>query len=227
MAFRSATALTEIEYSGSCSVSVPSGVQDDDIIILFAFGRRTSLGGIGSFTWPTGFTEIASRVISTYRRVGVAWKLASSESGSYTVSVSGASQSWLAALAYSGRAASGSPVDVYSDTAYTTNNTTIRAASMTTTEDGDDILWLGFADDPMTTIAGPSGMNARVDVESAKSSATWAVSDLLDQSAGATGDKDGTAGTATVQKHAFMVGLKPVVVNGISIPLLNHLLLGD
>lgn len=209
MAFRSATALTEIEYSGSCSVSVPSGVQDDDIIILFAFGRRASVGRIGSFTWPTGFTEIASCVIASYRRVGVAWKRASSESGSYTVSVSAASESWLAALAYSGRAASGSPVDVYSDTAYTTNNTTIRAASMTTTEDGDDILWLGFADNSTTTIAGPSGMNARVDMESAKESYCFSVCDLLNQSAGATGDKDGTAGSATTLKHAFMVALLP------------------
>jgi len=207
----------------STAVSAPAGIADGDILVCSGLSYRGA--GAGAFTWPSGFTEIGQRTVGTGYKIGLAWKRCSSESGTYTVA--GASVEAIIGIvgAYRGRLASDSPVDVTSDTTYTTSNTTVRAAAATIATAGSDLIWVGFgyySDADELTV--PSGMTARADVFDGYE--CLAQADLLAQGAGTTGDKDGAMAHSTTVKHAYMVALKPEAA-GLSIPLLNHLLLGD
>lgn len=204
MAHRATTSA----YASATSVTVtaPSGIADDDILICALLQYKS--GGGTTFTWPSGFTEIYQRQATTNFRAGIAWKRASSESGDYTITASDTGDLIGIVSAYSGRIASGSPVDVGSDTSYTTNDANVRGAGVTIATAGSDLLWCGFSyRSDQNDLSVPSGMNSRADVHDGYE--CFALADLLDQSTGASGDKDGTLGDVTTTKHAFLVALKP------------------
>lgn len=194
------------------------GIAVGDIIVLLADSIKTG-GGQGNIACAD-FTLVASETTATIGRTCILLKRAVSAdvnpSGTvtYTISSSTAEYIWATMAAWRGRLASGDPVDVVSDTAYITNNAVVRAVSMTIGTAGSDVIWGGFSVSDPVTLAAPGGMASRVSYDNAPDGLSLELADLLNQSAGATGDKDGTAGSAATIKHAFMMALKPALASG-------------
>ena len=212
------------DAAGAAVVTAPTGIQDGDILVVAVFATMT---GIGSVTHPSGFTVVTDASFSTSaRRHEFSWKRASSESGDYTVSCTDAKVfAWVGC--YRGRVASGSPIDIYSNTGYVTNDLYVVAAGMTIATAGSDVIWLGHYYSTIQEPSAPSGMTLRQVITDGNKYRAY-ICDLVNQATGATGDKDSVLPTySTATKHATMVALKPAASAGISIPLLNHLLLGD
>lgn len=206
MAFRSSDSASEQGGDGIVTVTAPTGITDGDILVLVAHTYGGDPAGC------TGFTPVASREVTGDDTLVLFWKRAASESGDYNVVYSGGNdcEAWIGC--YSGRLASGNPVDVYSDTLYQTSNTTVRAAGMTIATANSDIIWGGFCYSDPLTLTKPAAFTLR---DSEVGSSVLTCGDLLNQSAGATGNQDGTAGGAVdVYKHAFMVALKPALPVG-------------
>ena len=210
----------------SVEVVAPAGIQDGDIIVFAGHTLRTS-GSPDEFGLPSGFTQWASAVFSyDYdTRLAMGWKRASSESGNYTFTTTNSSYTYIALVVIRGCIQTGDPADVaISNTAYTTTNTVLRAAGISPTHDGM-LVWAGASRVGSNSLSVPSGMTERANGGSSSSS-KMAMADLV-ISAGATGNKDGTT-VSTNGKHAMMVALREHgAAGGLSIPLLNHLLLGD
>jgi hypothetical protein len=193
--------------AASVIVTAPASILDGDILVLGGFGYK-SAGGPGAFTYPSGFAEWATRANGNFRW-GIAWKRAASETGNYTFAAASATEIGAGIAVYRGRLASGDPADCISNTAYNTADVNVRAATMTIATAGSDVVWAGFCYDAPGTLLCPTGFTSRASVDTYDS---LEMADLLNQAAGATGDKDGTAGaTVSTSKHAFMVALKPAL----------------
>lgn len=196
-------------YSESTSITVtaPASIQDNDILVAFA---RNDVSDSTSLSLPTGFTSIATQSSSDYKRTQryvIGWKRASSESGDYAFGQTGTDPvAYAAIIVLRGCLASGSPVDVYSNTAYTTSNTTIRAASVTTTV-ANTMLVAAGGTYGVSDFTPPTGMTERLDVGSGGCEISMAT--VEQASTGASGAKDFTYGSSQVSKHAFLVAFKP------------------
>lgn len=231
MAFRAASyKWPTAENQTAIAIDAPSGLADGDIMVALIVSWKDPADQ--THTLPSGWTAwYEQRCTGSYGSnlfYTLCWKRASSESGSYTFSTSsGAAEIYGLISAYSGRIASGDPLDVGSNTKYETNDTTVRAAGMTVATAGSDVVWAAWTETYSTpSLDLPSGMNQRVKVAMSEVWSAMACGDLLNQSTGATGNKDGSCDSSTERKHAFMVALKPAS-GGASMSLLNHLLLGD
>jgi hypothetical protein len=225
MAFRSSSGAAKYP-SNSLTITAPASITDGDILVacVWAWGGTPPEG---TFSLPSGFTAWYSVSFGSYKGV-LAWKRASSESGNYAFSITSAEFVFGQMVAFSGRIASGDPLDVGSNTAYTTSNTTVRAAGVTIATSGSDLIYVGFGEtNASAALTAPSGMTSRRSDDWTGDWTAMETASLDNQSTGATGDKDGTANTSTATKHAFLVALKPAAGEGIPLPLLNHLLLGD
>jgi len=135
-------------------------------------------------------------------------KIADSEGASWTFTQS--TEAWYswAAFAYSG-VDTAAPIDVYSTAApYVTEDTTVRAASVTVTAANCLAVWLGsWINDVGGESAGdPSGFAERLDYQGTNHS-VWVGDKTF--GAGATGNVDLTVTSATTMKDACMVALKP------------------
>jgi hypothetical protein len=215
MAFVSASVNTAA--TSSVTVTAPATIQDGDILVAFFVGYKSS-GGAAAMTPPLGFAVWTNRVTTNYRSQ-MLWKRAASESGDYAFScTSGTGEISAGICVYRGRLATGDPLGVYSDTAYVANDNICRAAGMIVGTLGSDVVWAGFDYAATLTLAVPSGMNSRT----FKAQATChcqAIGDLLNQSTGATGDRDGTMGSAYAgNKHAYMVEIKPALPTTAFVP---------
>jgi hypothetical protein len=110
--FRSISSVGYASHTNTV-VTAPTGILDGDILILTiaVFGTPTP----AAVTLPSGFTLIDKSVAGaggSNVNMSVAWKRASSESGSYTITHATANTNAFIAV-YSGCIASGSPVDAY------------------------------------------------------------------------------------------------------------------
>jgi hypothetical protein len=111
--FRSLSSVAYASHTNTV-VTAPTGIVDGDILILgFAVGAASP----PSVTLPAGFTLVGGSA----QRAGaggfnvdqyVAWKRASSESGSYTITHATASSNAFISV-YSGCIATGSPIDTF------------------------------------------------------------------------------------------------------------------
>lgn len=136
---QSSTPISFINYSGihetdtSVECTPPASIADNDILIGLVLARQDS--GLATITYPDGWTMIAERALQGNKeKLGLCWKRASSESGNYTFSHNGTGttvRTTVMIAAYRGCKTTGNPYEAYSNTAYTTNNTTLRAAALT------------------------------------------------------------------------------------------------
>lgn len=198
--------------AASTSVAIASSsldIEDDDILLAFAAYWRDGVEW-GDFNFPSGFTVLETASLLSGGTCKIGWKRADTESGDYTFSNDYADEIYAQIASISGRLASGDPVDVKSNTLYQTSNTTVRAAGVTITTTGSDLIYCGLCSpDGTPELAAPSGMTSRDSYDIAALGVSMELASLDNQSAGATGDKDGTAAAATRWKHAFLVALKP------------------
>lgn len=213
----SAKAHADVSYVGvgstsstttSVGMTAPAGTQDNDIMVAFVTSFRASNSAPGNISTPSGWTQWANRTTATYYKSAIYWKRASSESGTYTWTSTNATQMNLVISGYRGCTQSGDPQDVLSNTAYTTSNTTIRAASITPTMTGGMYVWGGwYYASSGIGITAPSGMNSRASPSTTNT--VLNVADLLTSGTAASGNEDGTAVATITTKHAYMVALKP------------------
>jgi len=104
----------------------PSGITDDDILILIV-----SLDGTGANPTASGFTLIVSNDANGVDHA-IFYKRASSESGNYTVNWTGSEQGYLTIYRISGCITTGSPVD-QSPTGHQATGTGITVTGLTST----------------------------------------------------------------------------------------------
>jgi len=112
----------------SLSCTAPSGIADDDILIICV-----ALDGTAGNPTSTGFTALQNPD-SGSNEFAFLWKRASSESGNYTVSWTGSEQARIAILRVSGCVTAGSPID-QSPTGQTGVSTSVTVSALTSTVD--------------------------------------------------------------------------------------------
>lgn len=210
--------------SSSLSISRPT-VSDGDILVAFigCWGWSTP----GDIALPAGWAVWEKQSLDPSNALGkctVGWKRASSEGASYSFSSSGAAEMYGIVFTVTGREASGDPLDVASNTRYTTNDTTVRAAGMTIQTAGSDLFWCGIAAPGASpTMTPPSGMTSCDSYDVSASEISLDVAMLANQDTGATGNKNGSIPSSKQYKHAFMVALKSAAApSGLSIPVVMH-----
>lgn len=192
----------------SVAITAPTGILNDDILICVISSYRSTSAVPGTITAPAGWTQLGAVLKSTYYRFAMFWKRANSESGNYTFTSTSATQMQGAIGLYRGAFLTGDPSDVFSNTAYTTSNTTVRAATITPNVPYGILVWGGwYYLNGTISLSAPSGMSSRQSQTNTRNVVTLA--DLGYSTVGASGSKDGTAGANATVKHAFMVALKP------------------
>jgi hypothetical protein len=201
--------------ANTAAASKPTGTAEDDI--MFALVLRADDAHTEPSTVPTNWTEIADH----YQASGDAhhelyWKLAgASEPSSYTWEWSTTKYTAIAIVTYRGGFDTADPIDVVSNTEYTTNNTTCRAASMS----------VGATNSPMvsfftinsgpartfTTPTNPSGWSSDADDKWAwNAEFSYEICSMTWSGSGSTSDMDSTMDVSDdVRKHAFAVALNP------------------
>jgi hypothetical protein len=207
--------ITSGNYAETYSVTVDPGdtIPDGSVILLWALAADNSPPA-STFTWPADFAQLKERLYTDdYERIALAWKRAAGESGTYTIESAGA-VGMLAGLAViTGASVAAYPFGTISDTAYLTNNTTIRAAGFTATVRSDLVgFFSGYFNhggEHADAIAAPAGWTAARWGWVAPSG--WSAEEHVEIDyyesvpEGATGDIDATAATATTFKHGFVV----------------------
>jgi hypothetical protein len=199
----------------SVVIPAPAGIQNNDILMCIVSALHSGGTAIGDCTYPAGWTQLALQTdLATYYTLSILYKRASSESGDYTFGSTSANQMQGAIGLYRGCYTTGSPVDTGSSTLYTTNNTTVRGATVTPTyNNGMLVFGGGYSLAGTISLTTPAGMNARQSQANANS--IIHLDDLAYTTAAATGNKDATAGANCTLKHAFMACLRaaPVTSN--------------
>lgn len=189
IAFRS-SATGQSSANTNLVVNVPAGVQDGDFLVLFVVADTDT----ATITLPAGWTEMPG---SPQTRAGsltgrCAYRIASSEPASYTVTFSGSS------------AGTGAVMAAYFDTVslgLDTSSGNTFAASTTHTLTGissaidNEMLVCCFASDAGTSYTPPSGMTERADFQPS-TSLTMMLCDVAQAAAGASGNKSATAVTS-------------------------------
>lgn len=141
MALRSSSSVNSGSgFTNTLTVSAPSGVAQNDIVIL---AWQNGASATSTVTWPSGFTELVNAsgttAGTTYR---IAWKReGASPPSSYTVSSSTTDYCVLIAAAYANRSTTAAPT--YQLTVQSTGQVSpisINAGGVTAAA-GDDIGW--------------------------------------------------------------------------------------
>lgn len=197
------------------TITAPSGIEDDDILVAIAVTWTDA-----AISWPSGFATWGARraVASPNRVFHLGWKRASSESGNYVWGDT--SNNFMLGVmgVVKGCVASGDPADALSDTTYTTSDTTIRAASITPSVECA-LLWIGCVRDE--GVVTKPGAFTLISAFEGDADMRITLAYKLEQAAEATGTVDGTTAYAITSKHAYMVALEPVAA-GLSIPVAMH-----
>lgn len=200
--------------SSSGVVTKPTGTADNDI--MFTLIKR--IGTTDPNSVPSGWTLVTTRRdLAGGSSFWLYWKLAASEGTDYTWGWAAAARLGITVYTYRGGFDTADPIDVVSDTAYVTSNTTVRAATMTVTAANSVLLFFGGINQSSsityTAPTVPASMTEDVDQYSDQSRFGRTVASLVWTGSGATGDMDATASGTTVDKHAFAVALNPAAAS--------------
>lgn len=241
LAFRSASTAANGAAPTSLTVTKPTGVVDNDLLLAFVTiaGDKT-ISGV-----PTGWTTVGS--VTTGTATGdctqaVYRKIASSEGASYTWTFSGGVDAAAAILAYSGSSTT-APVNVSHSNLMSSSTTTMTSAS--NTPNVADTITIssfgvnaGLVGDLTFTL--PSGTVKRAEADPAGTTTNRAVVAVYDEStptATATGAKSTTVGnsgkgvawTVTIAPSgapAQTVTVQPMTTTGTGTGLADGCMLG-
>lgn len=196
--------------SSSGVVTKPTGTADNDI--MFTLIKR--IGTTDPNSVPSGWTLVTTRRdLAGGSSFWLYWKLAASEGTDYTWGFAAAARLGITVYTYRGGFDTADPIDVVSDTAYITSNTTVRAATMTVTAANSVLLFFGGINQSSsityTAPTVPTTFTEDVDQYSDQSRFGRTVASVVWTGSGATGSMDATASGTTVDKHAFAVALNP------------------
>jgi hypothetical protein len=218
-AYRSHTVQQNTIASTSASVSIPAGVADGDVLLLFLSIDEAL---VESPTFPAGFTSLQTKDTSGGTADGqclyVRYKIASGESGTYDVSWSiNSLRNLFVVAAYSG-AGSGVPLSsIASNSTPGASPVTATASAITTTSVDNLIVNFTMSDDngAVSGIAPPATYTERYD-GAGGANTSGEFSDVSQASIGSTGAVTSTitlsSGTACF--IAAMVALEPAITTG-------------
>lgn len=209
------TFINAAHYDNSSSVSAvitkPTDTADNDIMFA-VLGRVT---GTDPSTVPTGWALLGK---NSNGSSGVTrwlyWKLAATEGANYTWEWAGAERTGGTIATFRSGFNTADPIDVTSNTAYETLDTTVRGASMIVAATGSTLVFFGvyyksasgLTVDPPTV---PDTFVEVVDTWNIDSRFGREVSHVVWTGSGATGNMDGTLSAALADKHGFAVALNP------------------
>lgn len=195
--------------SSSFSIPVPAWVQDGQLLICIVGDSKAPV----TYTEPSGWTTIFEVTSNPCHHI--AYKIASSESGSWSWSKSKSCGSNWVVIGFSGVDKT-NPIGATDDTTYHISNSTLRHHSITTTVANALVLAIGVVFYNLIPTTPPSGYTKRVDFQYTYVSwAAFVISEKLYASTGATGDQDTVCSiTDTIHKWGYHVELKPAAVAG-------------
>jgi hypothetical protein len=200
---------------GNVTVDVSGiGIQNGDIVILVA---SFSADAAGTYTLPSGFTQVGAHNLPGYNRTVWAWKLASSEPSSYTLNcgLSYAAPSMMI-RAYSGRAASQfstTPATTFSDSVITSSGNPNIVLNGITASAGDDLAaFVIFGNRSYINTVTPPGGWSDVSIfnPSSGTAADIVAFDKLASGAGATGTITSTESNGAGQLNTFTGVIFPI-----------------
>lgn len=164
-AFRAATIDVESTAGTDSTLTPPTGLADDDILI-FMMDRAVVTGAVSR---PTGFAELFLNTYSTERSFYGAWKRASSESGNYAFTWTGNSRSVGIMFAISGCVTSGDPTTIATIVTGTDANPNSGSADPGAVDDYLAITCFGGELKSGTVVVDPSGYTAPTNHEGSTS----------------------------------------------------------
>lgn len=194
----------------SVTVDVPTGTADNDV--MFAICKYPNTETLTQASW----TSLGTRNDPVGVIYNVLWRLASSEPATYAFTIGTGGRFGCSCYSFRGDFDTADPINeaLLSNTAYTTNDTTIRAASVTTAEVNVPIVFFGVghsssAITQTTAPQVPAAFTEHNDVNDGGSDSRFfrSVSSLLWASSGATGDMDSVISASSTTKHGFAVVL--------------------
>lgn len=202
IAYRSSATAGD-SSGGNLTINKPTGTADGDIMIMALYREA------GTWTLPAGWTQVVETrdTGSDAIYLTVAWKRASSEGSSYSVTLSTTTWRMGSISSFSGGLASGDPIDTYATDA--TALDVARLASITTSV-ADTMLVGVFGDYNGSGVsAGTSGMTGVV------GPATVSVLYVAKASAGSTGTVTGFSGGLNSSGWASVhLAIKPATGSG-------------
>lgn len=184
VAYRS---VTDATGTASATATLPTGTVAGDMMLLSVYAE-SSTATIGT---PTGWTLVpgSSQSSSGNFASAVFYKVAGASEGSVSVSPTGAIFVEVCRTSYS-TAASASLDGQSNASGGTATATSLPAPSITTTHNGDLLVWIGFNFSATTTP--PTGFTTRYNAGDV------AIGDKTQTTAGATGTQTGTDSVADV-----------------------------
>lgn len=195
--------------SNSVACNKPTNTADGDIMIACVQSLDYVVNSV-----PAGWTLFGTVATPLFGRLY--WKVASSEGASYTWGFGGAGNVMITILTYRGGFNPASPIDVLSNTGYTTSNTIVRAASMTTAKANELVIFFGFGSTDnayQNQYTVPSGFTQRwQDTNWNHSYVVGVAGEKTFAASGATGNMDGAVTQNVAVKHAFAFAFNPFAV---------------
>jgi len=186
----------------SVVLPVPSGIAAGHIILLCLYIESTA-----TVTPPTGFVEIpqtapTASTTGSVQYSRIFWKRATgAESGSYTLTWSGAAFRAGVAVRFTGVVATGNPWDVTDTNGRSSNGTVTPAVAVTTTGIERLLVWIGTSWTDVTWTP-PTGFTERVDADfTGIATREW-------PTASNTGNVTGTSSSSHHQT-GWLIALKP------------------
>lgn len=217
------SAFAESGGATSLVVSKPTDTADGDLLIAVASVYGASL------SYPTAPAGWDSRAQNDSSGGGFEWRqrvwtrVASSEGANYTWSFSGLDPPVcsILVLAFRGYFNTYSLIDVVSNTAYTTSDTTCRAASVTVAQADSHLFFIGLGEfsSTMRTFTPPTNPSTFTEVAENGTATSYLgteVAYLFWTSSGATGNIDATISAAVTRKHAFALVVKPMATGAVA-----------
>lgn len=158
----------ESSTTNTTTITAPSGIVDDDVLVICI-----STDGNSFFTFPSGFTVLNQGEGPSGRcALGIAFKIASSESGNYTVTWTGGNEKAISEMYRIDGAASEDQIQDSAETNTGSSSTaTITPAVTTDTEDSLVMVIMGMDDDDITVDSGGDADYTTEDVDESDSGA--------------------------------------------------------
>lgn len=203
-----ATAELNSSSSSSGVCNKPTGTVDDDIMFALVMHETEYSNSV-----PSGWTSLGQNTTGALGLVELFWKKAASEGTSWTWGFATANKLRVLVVTYRDGFDLTTPIDVTSNTAYTTSNTTCRAASMSVAAANSPIIYFGALKRTVATTytppTTPTTLNEDYDGGSTLPDFFNEIASVVWSGSGATGDIDATMSVSLTTKHAFAVALKP------------------
>jgi hypothetical protein len=191
----------------------PTDTLDDDIMFALVFRNGLTTNPT---TAPAGWNAFGSPIKNPSGGAPdgwwLYWRVASSEGATYTWEWAVAAPTSITIATYRGGFDPADPIHVISNTAYTTSDHHIRAATMNVSSpSGKTLIVIGGCHDAVTVSppTAPATFTEDVDYDASLSSFYPSFNHLEWTVYGWTGNMDITISTSEIHKHAFAVALNP------------------